>query len=473
MARMRLTDNKVASLKVTGKTTDGKPRTRQDFMDAVVPGFGVRVTDKAQRTYILADRFPGSTHYTRKQLGEVGAMTLAEARAKARRWIELVGQGKDPAHEEAQLAREHLRQQENSFEQVAANYVANEVVGLDPERPRQRKAKDVQRDFERVLTPLWGDKPITAVTADDIEEVIERVKKFGTAAMLVSFGIKLPPRPHKRGLPASRRGKPAPEQARNLLGLIKTFFNWVRRQKRYGLKANPGADLLAQHVIGPKLPADRILDDTEMAAFWRAAKRTPYPFGPFYQLLALSGLRLSECADATWSEFDLRGGNWVIAKERMKSRNQKARAHVVPLTGDILQIVNGLPRFRSGDFLFSATFGQSPIWITNKVKKRLDARMLRTLKALARLRGDDPDRVELRPWTNHDLRRTLRSGLSRLRIDRDTAEAVLAHTPIGMVRTYDVYERFTEKKNALETWSRHIHSLVEPKAGDAIALAAR
>ena len=86
---IKLTDKKVNSLKVSGKTGDGKPRDRQDFMDAVVPSFGVRVTNKGQRTYMLAGRFPGSAHYTRRELGKVGAMSLAEARAKARHWIAL------------------------------------------------------------------------------------------------------------------------------------------------------------------------------------------------------------------------------------------------------------------------------------------------------------------------------------------------------------------------------------------------
>jgi integrase len=158
----------------------------------------------------------------------------------------------------------------------------------------------------------------------------------------------------------------------------------------------------------------------------------------------------------------------------MKARNEKARAHIVPLTDDIRSLLDSLPRFKRGNFLFSTTFGEKPAWINDKVKKQLDTRMLRSLRALARRRGEDPNRVELKPWTNHDLRRTLRSGLSRLRVDRDTAEAVLAHVPVGIVSTYDIYDRFDEKKEALTRWSSHVQSLVEPsKADNVITLAAR
>src|SRR6266566_6574416 len=158
-------------------------------------------------------------------------MSLADARAKARRWIELIAQGKDPAHEEARLARENLRHRENSFAQAAADYIASDVIGLNPAQPRQRKAADVKRVFDRVLIPLWGERPVTAITTDDVEDVIERVKKVGTVQAVASFGVKPSPRKHKRGRPASRQGRPGTGAgARNLLSMTKTFFNWVRRQ---------------------------------------------------------------------------------------------------------------------------------------------------------------------------------------------------------------------------------------------------
>ena len=78
------------------------------------------------------------------------------------------------------------------------------------------------------------------------------------------------------------------------------------------------------------------------------------------------------------------------------------------------------------------------MWVSTKVKNKLDKRMLRSLRAMARMRGEDPARVRLDPWANHDLRRTLRSGLSRLRVDHDVKEAVLAHVKPGIIGTYVV-----------------------------------
>jgi len=48
MSKKRLTDRKLKSLKPA--------RKRYDIMDADVPGFGVRVSEKGQRTFILIAR---------------------------------------------------------------------------------------------------------------------------------------------------------------------------------------------------------------------------------------------------------------------------------------------------------------------------------------------------------------------------------------------------------------------------------
>jgi integrase len=292
--------------------------------------------------------------------------------------------------------------------------------------------------------------------------------------MLVSFGVKPPPRTHKRGRPAKSQGKPAPGQARNLLGIVKMFFTWVRKQKkRYGLTTNPCADLKAKDLCGTKMPVDRYLSDTEIAAFWRSVDRLKYPYGPLYKMLLLSGLRLNECADGAWSEIDFKAGIWIIPKERIKARNEKARAHAVPLSSAMVEIFEDLSRFKRGDFLFSNSFGENSVWVGNNVKKRLDTRMIRSLRALARMRGEDPSKVQLAAWTNHDLRRTLRSNLTRLRVDRETAEAILAHVKNGIVGTYDVHDHLLEKKDALELWATRVRMLVTPAPTNVVPLPAR
>src|SRR5439155_24572347 len=115
----------------------------------------------------------------------------------------------------------------------------------------------------------------------------------------------------------------------------------------------------------------RVLSNDELFALWRAASRMPYPVGPAYQMLCLTALRLNEVVDAAETEFDpivrqrLRNRQddqliewrglpderliWVIPAERMKGKDsgkKQARAHAVPLTPDILAVLEALPRFK-------------------------------------------------------------------------------------------------------------------------------
>ena len=146
-----------------------------------------------------------------------------------------------------------------------------------------------------------------------------------------------------------------------------------------------------------------------------------YPTGPVYRMLMLTGLRLNECAALSWTE--VQGDVIVIPPERMKAKDGKAVEHLVPShvgdTGD-----HRIAAASSGrEFLFSLSAGKRPLAMTGPIKRDLDQRMLRTLKALARRRGEDHHTRHAAAWVNHDLRRTVRSGLSQLRIEFNVAEA--------------------------------------------------
>jgi len=151
-----------------------------------------------------------------------------------------------------------------------------------------------------------------------------------------------------------------------------------------------------------------------------------------------------------WSEFDLAKGIWTIPAARMKGKNGRARPHTVPLTADIMAILGGLPRFSGGEYLFSNTNGERAAWVADRVKRRLDVAMTEKLGTLP-------------PWVNHDLRRTLRSRLSELRVSPDVAGAILAHVKPGIRGVYDRYEYFDEKRHALELWATRLRSIVQPQ----------
>jgi integrase len=230
----------------------------------------------------------------------------------------------------------------------------------------------------------------------------------------------------------------------------------------YGLTSSPCDRLKPTKLIGKKKKRTRTLNDDELFALWRTVARMPYPFGPAYQILMLTAVRLTEAADARRTEIDRNKRLWTIPEERMKGKNDEARPHVVPLTPEIAAVFEALPRFNTGPHLFTTTFGERPVSMSNWVKTRIDKRMLLTLRALARRRGDDPATVELRPWVNHDIRRTIRTNLSRLKIAEEVREAVLGHARPGDKGAYDQYDYLDEKREALQLWGARLRSIVEP-----------
>ena len=277
----------------------------------------------------------------------------------------------------------------------------------------------------------WGKRPITDITQADVLVVTDALKK---------------------------RGKPAMAHAQ--FRYIRAFFGWATG--RYGLERSPVAGVCPKRDIGKRRIRQRVLNDEEIFCFWRAARRTNYPFGPMYQLLALSGLRLTEVSDARWREFDLKAHLWTIPAERMKA----AEAHEVPLTDDMLAILSALPRFHKGDFLFSTTFGVKPISGFSKAKARLDRRMLLTWRAL----GDDRRGKAFEPFVIHDIRRVVRTNLARLLVPDLIAELLIGHRPGGLHRVYVRHTYRAEKLQALERWGQHLRAIVEPAPDNVVAL---
>ena len=94
-----------------------------------------------------------------------------------------------------------------------------------------------------------------------------------------------------------------------------------------------------------------------------------------------------------------------------------------------------------------------------------------SLQALARSRGEeDAGRVALQPWTNHDIRRSVRSQLSRLKIPEEVREAVLAHVRPGIRKVYDVHDYLDEKREALRLWGARLRSIVTLPPANVVAL---
>jgi integrase len=165
------------------------------------------------------------------------------------------------------------------------------------------------------------------------------------------------------------------------------------------------------------------------------------PLQGIVRLMALSGQRREEVAAMRWSELDLDAATWTIGAERYKTQTD----HVVPLVPAMLDIIRAQPR--NGEFVFT-----------------FDGRHAANMsQELGRLRELTPD-IHVDPedglYRLHDLRRTFRTGLARLKVPREIAD-LIDHPKTGVSGTYDRHLYIDEKRQALETWARHVAQIVE------------
>jgi len=358
----------------------------------------------AHVSFILYTRFPGSKAPTRRALGRYPAITLEAARIKAAQWRTLIAKGVDPAIEEERARLAEQRKRANTFGAVAEDFIRDKVSG-------ERKRRAVELELRREFIAAWGNRPISEITPHDVRLIVKAAVDRG-----------------------------APYQAFNLLALAKRLFNWAIDQHCYGLEASPCDRLKPKAIIGPKATRKRVFTNREWRAFWNVTAAMPYPYGPLFRVLALTGQRRSEVAEARWPEFDLDVKLWTIPPERMKAD----APHLVPLSNPVIRILDGLPR--NGEYLFS-TYGRKPVNGFSKAKRLLDERMLAEL-------GELPE------FVTHDVRRSVRTGLSALPVSDLVRELVIAHTRPGLHKVYDQYAYLDEKREALELWAARLQSIV-------------
>jgi integrase len=147
-------------------------------------------------------------------------------------------------------------------------------------------------------------------------------------------------------------------------------------------------------------------------------------------------------------------------------------AHVVPVTADLHELVYEACPTR-GKYLFSFNGGETPMRLSVEMKEQLDAEMIRVLREIAVEHGDDPGHVVLARFTNHDIRRTVRSRLSRIKgISVEAKEAMLAHVKPNIQRVYDVYEYYDEKREAMELWAARLREISAPTPDNVIKFVA-
>jgi integrase len=201
---------------------------------------------------------------------------------------------------------------------------------------------------------------------------------------------------------------------------------------------------------GKEKPRERALSDIELRAFLaNPTACTRYErLAHTILILLLTGQRRGELALARWSEIDYESRTWRIPDENSKS----GRGHVVPLTDWAVREFEALQR--------SANRSR---WVlpANGGEDHLDPKQL--TRSVAKCQ-DRFQKQGIQPFTLHDLRRTCRTGLARLKIEPQIAERVLNHVQERVPGTYDRHDYLDEKRDALKKWAAYLEKLREETA---------
>ncbi len=400
---------------------------RYEIPDPGAPRLWLRV-GRTNIVFVVIARLGGASNATRLQLGTYDEMSLDEARAEAKRLNAIIDLGLDPREEDRRNALEEERAAVESamlaqatFEEAFEKYLAY-MPGREHNRSAMKQIPGLRRELLDPERNPWMKTPLSKVKAKEVAKLIAAV-----------------------------RDRPAPTSAYNLYRDVKTFFNWAfaaERRDDYDLETNIMDGLPAKDLRLRPRKRKRFLTEDEVGAYVRAAAATPYPYGPFFTLMILTGQRENEVAGMRRSEIDIGGRLWTIPEWRYKT----GRIHLVPLTDLIAEVLAALLRalpHGHGDCLFSIDHGQTPI--KDFSKPVLTFRK----KVVSELREANPGAV-MASWELEDTRRTVRTHLARLKVAREVGRALLGHAKENLDAVYDQYEYLEERHDALTLWGSAI-----------------
>ena len=360
---------------------------RYDLFDASARGLGLRIAISGTKSWFIMRRFNG--RMLRITFGRYPEISLANARLKVPEVLREMADGRTQGQRKTDL-----------FKIVLEEW-------LKKDQAKNKSVHQVKMAMYLHALPALGNMSVTSITKRDVNKMIDKVVDAGS-----------------------------PVAANRILAYTKRFFSWCKER-----------DILDQSPVEAiKLPSkendrDRVLNLGEIKSFWISCDKMGYPWGPVFQLLLLTGARLKEVSQASWSEISI--SDRILDLPGSRTKNE--RAHQIQLSVQTLKILLSLPKIEGQDFLFS-TNGKTPVSGFSKVKKRLDI-----LCGVAN-------------WRFHDLRRSFATHSSeKLSVSPVIVDKILNHRTgqvRGVTAVYQRGEYLAERREALQKWGDYIERLV-------------
>jgi integrase len=324
MVHRKLTDKIVAALPVPAK---GNKRTP----DSEVRGFNAQVTASGERGYVLRYRIHGRERlYT---IGATSSWSCVAARNRARELRRLIDQGIDPHEQEAQERDESITVAE-FWERVY------EPLHLSTLRPGPYR--NVWSMMLHDILPRIGRLAVKDVDHADVAALHREISK------------RAPIRANR--VKATVSGLMRYAEQRHILD------DGERIPALRPRGSNPAHDVVLNH----EEPRQRFLTPAEiarLAAVLDRRQKIPRERSSvaLIRFLLLTGARFSEAANATWTQFNLEGGQWT----KPSSHTKQKRPHTTPLSTPAIALLHQLREAGSSEYLFPGPTGSPMVKIAH------------------------------------------------------------------------------------------------------------
>lgn len=263
----------------------------------------------------------------------------------------------------------------------------------------------------------------------------------------------------------------SPAQGAKALAIVKQMLRWC--EVRAIVPRRPAAALTAQDLGIVATRRGRFLSPEEIPILWRALSAEPdlprhvkavetVAMRLGLKLLLLTGARSGEMLHAKWENVDLdRARTWTIPVCDQKctpAQAQTAKDFTVPMSTTVVGLFRELHALANGSEHVLASAWASAGTVT---QRGLLGALGRALAGTLLPGG---------PLTVHDLRRSYRTGLSRLGIAPHVAERALNHSLPPMLRVYDLHDFLPERREAAQKWDAYVLRLLAGEEAEVVVL---
>jgi len=307
-------------------------------------------------------------------LGEYPDVGLKVARERAAAARDLVAQGTDPVQHKREQVAQRVNAALQTFEVVAEEWIAKKAAAKK-KRWTDGHLEQNRQSLRDYVYPRIGKRPIGALTAQDIVQVLTPIEQAGKLETL--------------------------RRVRQRIGAVFAYAVQTGRRTDNPIRDIGGAFEAPerQHFASIK-PADLSAFLTRLDAY----QGHPSTKG-IIRMILWTASRTGEIRGATWDEFDLDAGKWTVPAERMKKR----RPHVVPLPPQAVAMLRELRDVNTDRLAFA-----SPNSIDQMASENVVLQALKKMGYGGKLTG-------------HGLRATVATGLEEMGFPVEIVKAQLSH----------------------------------------------